>query len=109
MKSFGLNGVEDHIHILCDLHPSVALADLIKDVKVASSLWMKDSGKFPYFVGWVEGYGAFTCAFRNKEMIARYILNQEIHHKKKDFRKEYIQLLKEAGVDYDERYIFDSL
>src|ERR1700712_3932803 len=54
---FRINGVEDHIHILSDLHPSVALADFVKDIKVASSIWMKASGLFPNFGGWAEGYG----------------------------------------------------
>ena len=104
-KLHQINGVEDHIHLLCDLHPSVALADLVKDIKVATSLWIKDSGKFPGFVGWAEGYAAFTYAYRNREMIANYIKNQERHHAKKNYKAELIDLLKEAGVDYNERYL----
>lgn len=100
-----INGVEDHIHILCDLHPSIALADLMKDLKVATSIWIKGSGKFPGFVGWAEGYAAFTYANRNRETIANYIKNQERHHAKRNYKAELIDLLKEAGVDYDERYL----
>jgi putative transposase len=104
-KLHNINGVEDHIHILCDLHPSIALADLVKDIKVATSIWMKTSGKFPGFTGWAEGYGAFTYAFRNRAMISKYIENQEEHHKKISFKKEYIQLLNEFGIEYDEKFI----
>lgn len=63
---YRLNGTEDHIHIFSDLHPSVSLADYVKDVKVASSLWMKGSGQFPKFTGWQDGYGAFTCSIKEK-------------------------------------------
>jgi putative transposase len=57
---YRINDMEDHLHILCDLHPSIVLADLMKDMKTSTSIWMKYSGKFPGFTGWAEGYGAFT-------------------------------------------------
>jgi putative transposase len=101
---FQINGIEDHVHILCDLHPSVSLADYVKDIKVASSIWMKQSGKFPRFRGWAESYGAFTVAYRNKQIIINYIKNQEVHHKKINPEKEYMQLLKEHGIKFDENY-----
>ena len=56
-KLYRINGVEDHIHIFSDLHPSVSLADYIKDIKVSSSLWMKECGKFPKFKAWQEAMG----------------------------------------------------
>ena len=62
-KLYRINGIEDHIHIFSDLHPSIALADYIKDIKIASSKWMKESGRFPDFIGWQDGYGAFTTLF----------------------------------------------
>jgi REP element-mobilizing transposase RayT len=101
---YQINGIEDHVHILTDLHPSVALADFLKDIKVASSIWMKDSGMFPKFKGWAEGYGAFTYAYRDKKMISNYIKKQEEHHKKVGFKEEYIRFLKEHGVDYEEQF-----
>src|ERR1022692_3451210 len=57
-KLYRIIGMEDHIHIFSDLHPSLSLADYIKDIKVSSSLWMKECGNFPQFNGWQEGYGA---------------------------------------------------
>ena len=59
-KLYRINGIEDHIHIFSDLHPSISLSDYVKDIKVASCIWMKESGKFPLFEGWQDGYGAFT-------------------------------------------------
>lgn len=68
-KLYRINGVEDHVHILSDLHPSLSLADYVKSIKVSSSLWMKESGKFSKFTGWQDGYGAFTYSIREKNMI----------------------------------------
>jgi len=58
-KLYRINGMEDHIHILSDLHSSFALADFVKSIKVSTSLWMKQSSDFPAFQGWEEGYAAF--------------------------------------------------
>jgi putative transposase len=104
-KLYQINGTENHIHLLTDLHPSVSLADFVKTVKVSSSLWIKEHGKFPGFKGWAEGYGAFTYAYSDKLTISNYIKNQEEHHKKINFQSEYIVLLKEFGIDFDERYL----
>jgi REP element-mobilizing transposase RayT len=102
---FQINGIENHIHFLSDLHPSISLADFMKDIKVASSIWMKESGRFPAFKGWAEGYGAFTYAYRNKDIIINYIKNQEKHHNKISYKDEYITLLKEHGVSFNEKYL----
>ena len=75
-KLYRINGVEDHLHLLSDLHPTIALADYVKNIKVANSIWMKESGKFPLFKGWQDGYGAFTCSIHEKERIIGYIKNQ---------------------------------
>lgn len=90
----------DHIHIFCDLHPSVSLSNLIKDLKVATNLWMKESGLFPEFDGWQEGYGAFTCSVKEKETIINYIKNQKEHHKHKSFEDEFKKLLAEHTIEF---------
>src|SRR5688500_1912186 len=63
-KQHRINGVKDHIHILSYLHPSISLSDYIKDIKVASSMWMKGDGKFPDFRSWQDGYAALTYSVR---------------------------------------------
>lgn len=100
-----INGVEDHIHIMSDLHPSVCLSDYIKDIKVASNIWMKESGMFPDFTGWQDGYGAFTYSSREKDMIINYIKNQKEHHKKENFYDEFKRLLYENEIEFDEKYL----
>jgi putative transposase len=67
-KVYRINGVEDHIHIICDLHPSVALATLVKEIKVSTSKWIKEKGLYPTFSNWAEGYGAFTLSLKKKIM-----------------------------------------
>jgi REP element-mobilizing transposase RayT len=65
-KVYRINGMEDHLHILSDLHSSVALSDFVKTIKVSTSLWMKQSSGFPAFQGWEEGYAAFTYSYKEK-------------------------------------------
>ena len=104
-KLYRINGIEDHIHIISDLHPSVCLSDYVKDIKVASSLWMKECGKFPEFEGWQDGYGAFTYSIREKDMIINYIKNQKEHHRSEIFYDEFKRLLIENGIEFDEKYL----
>jgi len=102
---FRLNGVEDHVHILTSLHPTVAMADLVKAVKTGSAKWIKENGVFPQFSHWQEGYGAFTHSVREKDVLIEYTKNQEEHHRRVDFSDEYRKLLREADVEFDEKYL----
>lgn len=102
---YQINGVEDHIHILVSLHPTVALASLVKDIKLASTEFIKTNKLFEHFKGWQEGYGAFTYSTREREMLINYIKNQEAHHSKKTFLEEYLDYLKEFEIEFDERYL----
>lgn len=101
---YRINGMPDHLHIFTSLHPTVRLSDLVKDIKVASNLWMKQNDLFPEFEEWQEGYGAFTYCIRDKEMIINYIKNQKKHHHAEDFESEYRRLLLENEIEFDEKY-----
>jgi REP element-mobilizing transposase RayT len=102
---YRINGIEDHIHILSDLHPGISLADYIKEIKVASCVWMKESGQFPFFTNWQEGYGAFTYSYKEKDALITYVKNQKEHHKKESFLEEYKRLLTESHIVFDEKYL----
>jgi REP element-mobilizing transposase RayT len=102
---YRINAVEDHIHILSSLHPTVALADFIKDLKVGSSKWIKESGIFPAFRHWQISYGAFTHSEAEKKRLIRYIVHQQEHHRDVSYRDEMISLVKEAGLEWDERFL----
>jgi REP element-mobilizing transposase RayT len=104
-KLYRINGVSDHIHICCDLHPSTALADLVWKVKVGSHKWMDESGLFPDFQGWQNSYSAFTYSVREKHMIINYIKGQKEHHYNETFSDEIRRLLIENEVQFDEKYL----
>ena len=101
---YRINGIEDHLHILCDLHPTNALADFMRDLKTSSSIWLKQSGNFPNFNGWADGYAAFTYAWKDKDVIINYIKNQQEHHKYETFDDELRRLLKEHGIEVNKKY-----
>ncbi|HLY61749.1 MAG TPA: IS200/IS605 family transposase [Terriglobia bacterium] len=100
-----VNGVEDHLHILTGLHPSVSLADLVKDIKTGTSHWIKEHSVFPMFSHWQDGYAAFTHSKPELERLIEYIIGQQEHHRGMSFVDEYRKLLVEAGVNFDERYM----
>lgn len=102
---YRINGLEDHLHIVTHLHPSVSLSALVKDIKVSSSLYIKEQNLFENFKSWQEGYGAFTYSIKEKDRVIEYVKNQEEHHRIKTFKEEYIELLHEHGVEFDEKYL----
>ncbi len=102
---YKINGVEDHLHIIMHLHPSVSLSSLVKDIKVSGAMYIKDQKLFNGFDGWQEGYGAFTYSIKDKDRLIQYVINQEEHHKTISFKEEYIELLNEHGIAYDEKYL----
>ncbi len=103
---YRINGVEDHLHIITHIHPTVSVSSLIKDIKVSSLTWVKEEKVFSNFDSWQVGYGAFTYSIKEKEVLINYVKNQESHHKTISFRDELIELLKEHEIDFDEKYLF---
>ena len=108
-KMFTINGMPDHIHILISMNPKQSPSDLMFHVKRSSSLWINDNKLCPGRFSWQEGFGAFSYGKSQIPMIARYIENQQRHHKKQTFIEEYIDFLKAFEIDYDERYIYKSI
>ena len=83
----------------------MALADLVKDIKLASSDYIKNKKLFPNFNGWQDGYAAFTYSIDTKENLINYVKNQEEHHKTKTFVEELKELLIEYKLEFDEKYL----
>lgn len=106
-KPIIVNGVKNHIHIFVGLKPSIAISDLVRDIKNNSSNFINEkkwiSGKF----SWQEGFGSFSYSHSQIEQVYNYILNQEVHHKQKTFKEEYLEFLKKFEIEYDKRYLFD--
>jgi putative transposase len=102
---YRIGGVTDHIHIVTHLHPSISLASLVKDLKIASADHINTCRLFQNFRGWQDGYGAFTYSFKDKNHLIEYAKNQEQHHKTRTFREELIELLNEHEIEFNEKYL----
>lgn len=99
----------DHIHVLFGMRPTQSLSDLMQDIKGDSSKWINENRLIPERFSWQEGYGGFSYSKSQIAAVANYIENQERHHKKKTFVEEYLKILKDFEIDYDERYIFKPI
>ena len=100
----GVGGVVDHVHLLIGLKATHCLADVMRELKKASSVWVHEQIGLRSFA-WQEGYAAFTVSAPARQSVRRYISNQEEHHRTKTFREELIELLNKAGVEYDPKYL----
>lgn len=108
-KTIIVNGVEDHVHCFLGLKPVVSVSELMKTVKAKSSKYINDHSLTPARFEWQEGYGVFSYHQSLIDTVYKYIRNQEEHHKVHTFKDEYLQLLKEFKVEYDEQYIFQAM
>jgi REP element-mobilizing transposase RayT len=106
-KMLAINGMADHIHIFIGYKPTVAIPDLVKDIKLASGSWINDNKLTSHRFNWQEGYGGFSYRLSDVDEICRYINNQEAHHRKTTFKEEYMGLLKDFAIEYEENYLFD--
>jgi putative transposase len=102
-----VGGVADHVHLLFGLSRTLAVAQVVEQVKTSSSKWIKPKGAVFAEFHWQAGYGAFSVSQSNAAAVAQYIRNQEEHHRKLTFQEEYRRFLKRYQVDYDERYVWD--
>ena len=102
--SQGVGGTADHVHLLIGLKSTHCLADFMRELKKAASIWVHDEIGFAKFA-WQEGYGAFTVSPNARKGVATYIANQEKHHRTKSFHEELIEFLEQADVEYDPKYL----
>lgn len=103
-QPLGVGGVADHVHLLVGLKPTHTLADVVREVKKASSTWVHDEIGLQDF-SWQEGYSAFTVSPTARPQVHTYISNQEQHHRQRTFREELLLLLEKAGIAFDPRYL----
>ena len=108
-KTIIVNGVEDHVHCFLGLKPAVSVSELMKTVKSKSSKYINDHQLTTERFEWQDGYGVFSYRQSDLDTIYKYIQNQEKHHITQTFRGEYLDLLKEFNIDYDEQYVFRDL
>jgi len=103
-QPLGIGGVADHVHLLVGLKPTHRLSDLLRDSKKDSTVWVQREFELFQFA-WQVGYAAFTVSPTARPSVRHYIARQAEHHRTLDYRTELIDLLKRAGIEYDERYL----
>lgn len=103
-----INGVEDHIHILCVISKNISLAKLVEEIKRHSSRWIKTKDAHYSQFSWQGGYGSFSVSPSLHDKTKHYIERQEEHHNKMTFKEEYLIFLKKYDIEYDERYLWND-
>jgi len=100
---YRINSMSDHVHLLLSMPATIALSDFMKAIKASSSKIIKAKEGFEKFKAWSEGYAALSCSLRDKDVVVKYIINQQEHHKIVTLRDEYISFIKEMELEFDER------
>ena len=108
-KLLAIYCMPDHTHLLVGLKPAMALSDLVRDLKNASSNFINSQGWVVGRFCWQEGFGAFSYAHSQLPDVIRYIQTQPEHHATRSFREEYLRLLQCFAVAHDERFIFKDV
>lgn len=104
---YAIGGVEDHVHMYLRWRPDGSVSDLMRTVKSRSSKWIHD--EFPALreFAWQEGYSVFSVSKSQEEAVKKYIAGQAEHHRKEDFKSEFLRILRAHAVEFDEKYVFD--
>jgi REP element-mobilizing transposase RayT len=105
-KSLIVNGVEDHIHIFVGFNPKQTVNELVREIKCNSSKFINEQKSVSEIFRWQEGYGVFSYAQSQVSNVYNYIERQQEHHRKKDYRQEYVAFLEEFEIEYNEKYLF---
>lgn len=102
-----INGTKDHIHLLIGFPPTIAISDLVRDIKRSSALFINENRKSYLRFNWQEGFGGFTVGYRDLDRVYKYIVNHDIHHSGLSFKEEFMKILSEEGIEYDSEYLFE--
>ncbi|MGE5363506.1 MAG: IS200/IS605 family transposase [Bacteroidota bacterium] len=104
---YRINGMPDHLHILCSIHPTISLSEFVKGIKICSSEAIKKNNLFSGFDHWQRGYAAFTVSYDRINAVIEYIKHQKEHHARVSYEDEIRKMLKESGVSFEEKYLFE--
>jgi len=108
-RVLSIGGMPDHVHVLFGFRPTQSLSELMQNVKRNSSEWINKEKLVLGRFSWQEGYGAFSYSKSQILQVIKYIENQEEHHRKRTFIEEYRKILNDLDIEYDEKYIFESV
>ena len=102
-----IGGVEDHVHLLFAHSRTATVADVVKELKRGSTVWLKTKSPGLSGFAWQNGYGVFSIGQSQVENVRTYIAGQEEHHRKISFQEEFRRLLQRYEIAFDERYVWD--
>jgi putative transposase len=106
-KSFIVNGIEDHVHLLVGLSMTCSVSELVREVKRGATLYMNGKVNTGSKFSWQVGYGCFSVSRSQVRKVFKYIEEQELHHHKITFKEEYINFLNSADINYNLKHVFD--
>jgi len=106
-KMLAIGTMPDHIHIFIGYNVNHLIPNLVEEIKTSSNAWIKQNRLSQFHFEWQKGYGAFSHSRLQLDTIIKYILNQEMHHKKKSFKEEYLEILRKNDVEFKHEYVFD--
>jgi len=105
-KLLSIGSMPDHIHIFIGYNLNQTIPQLVEQIKTSSNHWITEKKLTRFRFYWQKGYGAFTHSHSQIDVVAKYVLNQEEHHRKKSFREEYTEMLQGFQVAYKDEYVF---
>lgn len=106
-KLLAIYCMPDHVHIFFGLNPNQSIATLVNEVKTSTTKFIKKQEWMPFDFSWQKGYGAFSYSKSQTEGVVKYVLNQELHHQKRTFKEEYLDILRKSDINFDEQYLFE--
>ena len=105
-KLLVINAMPDHIHIFIGYNVNQLIPNLVEEIKTSSNAWIKNNNLSKFKFEWQRGYGAFTHSHSQINTVIQYIKSQEIHHQKRTFREEYLELLQKNEIEFNDEYVF---
>lgn len=106
-KLLAIGTMPDHIHIFIGYNINHLIPNLVEEIKTSSNTWIKQNRLSRFYFEWQKGYGAFSHSRSQLDTVVNYILNQEVHHKKKSFKDEYLEILRKNDIKFNNEYVFD--
>lgn len=102
-----VGGYRNHVHVFFELNPVSPLADIMEKLKANSSKWINDNKFVMGHFEWQRGYGGFSYSKSQRDRVIKYIMNQEKHHSKLTFKEEYMKMLKDFDIRFENQYLFE--
>ncbi|WP_449417607.1 IS200/IS605 family transposase [Phormidium nigroviride] len=96
--AIAVGGIEDHVHLLIGFPSTLAVSEIIKQIKGSSSHLVTHKLTPGDFFKWQGSYGAFTVSRDAIDSVANYIRNQAIHHRQQSMIPEWELISKPVSV-----------